>query len=113
MSRGQRGLMRNLFLLFAAGAALAIPGYSQSEKPWQQLFNGKNLSGWKHLGPGHMTVENGLIQTHGGKGLLYWTAAKVDDCLVPVMYKMRDNNVSSCLFIPIPIQQPEESTPLH
>src|SRR6266478_7122443 len=32
--------MRNLFfLLLIAAAVLAIPGYSQNEKPWQQLFN--------------------------------------------------------------------------
>ena len=40
---------------------------------WQQLFNGKDLTGWKHVGPGGDTVEDGLIRTHGGMGLLYWT----------------------------------------
>ena len=24
---------------------------------WQQLFNGKDLTGWKHVGPGGDTVE--------------------------------------------------------
>ncbi len=41
---------------------------------WRQIFDGKDLTGWKHVGPGNMTVENGLIHTHGGMGLLYWTA---------------------------------------
>ena len=40
---------------------------------WQELFNGKDLTGWKHVGPGGDTVEDGLIRTHGGMGLLYWT----------------------------------------
>ena len=31
---------------------------------WQQLFNGKDLTGWKHVGPGNDTVEDGLIHTH-------------------------------------------------
>jgi len=26
---------------------------------WKQLFNGKDLTGWKHVGPGEMTVEDG------------------------------------------------------
>ena len=26
---------------------------------WQQLFNGKDLTGWKHVGPGNDTVEDG------------------------------------------------------
>src|SRR5277367_5648555 len=44
----------------------------------RQLFNGKDLTGWKHVGPGNMTVEaDGLIHTHGGMGLLYWTGGKV------------------------------------
>ena len=37
---------------------------------WQQLFNGKDLTGWKHVGPGGDTVEDGLIRTHGGMGCL-------------------------------------------
>ena len=27
-----------------------------STKKWRQLFNGKDLTGWKHVGNGHMTV---------------------------------------------------------
>ena len=52
---------------------------------WIQLFNGKDLSGWKHVGPGYMTVEDGLIHTHGGMGLLYWTAGKLSDCVLRVV----------------------------
>jgi hypothetical protein len=37
---------------------------------WQQLFNGKDLTGWKHVGPGGDSVEDGLFRTHGGMGLL-------------------------------------------
>ena len=36
---------------------------------WRQLFNGKDLTGWKHAGPGYMSVENGLLRGHGGMGL--------------------------------------------
>src|SRR5215467_12203140 len=52
---------------------------------WRALFNGKDLS-WKHVGPGEMTVEEGLIRTHRGMGLLYWTAGKVGDCRIRVVY---------------------------
>src|ERR1700687_3412071 len=107
--------MRNLFsLFFAAVALLAIPGYSQTdEKPWQQLFNGKDLTGWKHVGPGNMTVENGLIQAHGGMGLLYWTGGKLSHCKIRVVYKMRDFNDNSGVFIRIPIEPREEWMPVH
>ena len=44
--------------------------FRDSTKKWRQLFNGKDLSGWKHVGNGHMSVEEGIIKTHGGMGLL-------------------------------------------
>jgi len=50
-------LMALIFL--SANIALA-----QSSE-WKQLFDGKDLVGWKHVGPGEMTVEDGLIRTHG------------------------------------------------
>ena len=54
---------------------------------WQQLFNGKDLTGWKHVGPGGDTVEDGLIRTHGGMGLLYWTGGKIGNCMIHVVYQ--------------------------
>lgn len=52
--------------------AMMFPAAQAQSGEWKQLFDGKDLVGWKHVGPGEMTVENGLIQTHGGMGLLYW-----------------------------------------
>ncbi len=75
-------------------AACAIPGWGQSGE-WKQLFNGQDLTGWEHVGPGGMTVEDGLIRTHGGMGLLWWTGGKVGDCVIHVVYKMRDKNDNS------------------
>ena len=80
---------------------------------WKQLFDGKDLIGWKHVGPGNMSVENGLIQTHGGMGLLYWTGGKLGNCVIRVVYKMRDHNSNSGVFIRIPIEPREEWMPVH
>ncbi|PYV70556.1 MAG: DUF1080 domain-containing protein [Acidobacteria bacterium] len=80
---------------------------------WKQLFDGKDLTGWKHVGPGAMTVEDGLIQTHGGMGLLYWTGGKLGDCTIRVVFKMRDHNDNSGVFIRIPIEPREEWMPVH
>ena len=80
---------------------------------WQQLFNGKDLTGWKHVGPGGDTVEDGLIRTHGGMGLLYWTAGKIGNCQIHVVYKMRDENDNSGVFIRIPIEPREEWMPVN
>ncbi|HEX3321606.1 MAG TPA: DUF1080 domain-containing protein [Terriglobales bacterium] len=80
---------------------------------WQQLFNGKDLTGWKHVGPGKMYVDEGLIKTDGGMGLLYWTGGKVGDCVIRVVYRMRDHNSNSGVFIRVPIEPREEWMPVH
>jgi 3-keto-disaccharide hydrolase len=98
-----------LLLIVAFVAAAASP----QSPPWKALFNGKDLTGWKHVGPGSMTVEDGLIRTHGGMGLLYWTGGKLGDCRLRVVYKMRDFNDNSGVFIRIPIEPREEWMPVH
>ena len=95
-------------LLFSGAAAAPPP-----QKAWKALFDGKDLTGWKHVGPGEMTVADGLIQTHGGMGLLYWTGGKVGDCRIRVVYKMRDKNDNSGVFIRIPIEPREAWMPVN
>lgn len=80
---------------------------------WTQLFNGKDLQGWKHVGPGSMEVENGLIRGHGGMGLLYWAGAKFGNCTIRVVYRMRDTSDNSGVFIRIPLEPREEWMPVH
>jgi len=97
-------------ILLVILSALSIQAQSDQ---WQQLFNGKDLTGWKHVGPGSDTVENGLIQTHGGMGLLYWTGGKLGNCVIRVVFKMRDQNDNSGVFIRIPVEPREEWMPVH
>ena len=103
-------------LLIAAAIPAAAPFYGTvygKDQPWKQLFDGKDLNGWKHVGPGDMTVENGLIQTHGGMGLLYWTGSKLGNCVLRVVYKMRDQNDNSGVFVRIPIAPTEPWMPVN
>jgi Domain of Unknown Function (DUF1080) len=110
--------MRNLFFIaVAVFALLAVPNDSRSQSgksgTWRPLYNGKDLTGWKHVGPGEMTVENGLIQTHGGMGLLYSTEGKFSNCRIKVVFKMRDHNDNSGVFIRIPVEPREPWMPVH
>jgi hypothetical protein len=89
------------------------PDMAVLDTAWTELFNGKDLTGWKHVGPGYMTVDSGLIQTHGGMGLLYWTGGKVGNCKIKVVWHMRDKNDNSGIFIRIPIEPREEWMPVH
>ena len=60
-----------------------------------------------------MFVDDGLIKTEGGMGLLYWTAGKVSDCAIRVVFRMRDKNDNSGVFIRIPVEPREEWMPVH
>jgi hypothetical protein len=104
--------MRKLLVIFL------LTGFAQfcrAQSPeWKQLFNGKDLNGWKHVGPGNMTVtSDGLIQTHGGMGLLYWSGGKLGNCVIRVVFKMRDKNDNSGVYIRIPIEPREPWMPVH
>ena len=59
---------------------------------WRQLFNGKDLTGWKHVGPGSQYVDEGFIKSKGGMGLLYWTGEKFGNCTFRIVFRMRDKN---------------------
>jgi len=100
-------LLCSLFVLFGV-----LVGSANSQE-WKPLFNGKDLNGWKHVGPGEMTVEDGLIRTHGGMGLLYWTGQKFGNCQIRVVFRMRDENDNSGVFIRIPIEPREEWMPVN
>lgn len=109
-------MRRNVFLLLSALALLVLPAWLRSNVSpgeWKQLFNGKDLTGWKHVGPGEMKVEDGLLQTSGGMGLLYWAGGKLGDCTIRVVFKMRDHNDNSGVYIRIPIEPREPWMPVH
>ena len=100
------------WLLLSAVLISAVIAHSQTDE-WKQLFDGKDLVGWKHVGPGEMTVQDGLIVTHGGMGLLYWAGGKLGDCTIRVVFRMKDRNDNSGVFIRIPIEPREEWMPVH
>ena len=82
------------------------------EQGWRQLFNGNDLTGWKHVGHGNMVVENGTIHGEGGMGLLYWTKEKFGNCTFHVVYRMQKENSNSGIFVRVPIEPHEEWMPV-
>jgi len=84
---------------FFVALALALPA-SAAES--QQLFNGKDLSGWKMVGPGRFVVENGMLKTEGGMGLLWYTGRKFGNCTIRVVFRTASRNANSGVFIRLP-----------
>ncbi len=69
---------------------------------WKPLFNGKDLDGWKMAGPGRFVVENGLMKTEGGMGLLYYEKEKFGNATVRVVFKTVSEHGNSGVFIRLP-----------
>ena len=98
--------------------ALLIPLCAATMAPakqlgWQKLFDGHDLKGWKHVGPGGFTVEHGLLKPYGGMGLLYWAGGPFSDCEIKVEYKMEHENDNSGVFIRIPSEPTEPWMPVN
>jgi hypothetical protein len=96
-----------LSLLVVAG--LALGGLLQAAEPERRdLFNGKDLEGWEHVGPGRVYVEDGLMKTEGGMGLLWYSREKLGDCTLRLVYKTTtaDDNSGVFIRIPRPVQTP-------
>ncbi len=104
------------FMLLFLGFVVVLNGQnkppSTDNSGWRQLFNGKDLSGWKHVGSGSHFVEDGLITSSGGMGLLYFANQEFGDCTIKVVYKMQKFNSNSGVFIRIPIAPEEEWMPV-
>ena len=102
-----------LFLLFGQSnlKAQAVKK-NTADTGWRQIFNGKDLLGWKHVGKGTSVLEYGMIHGKGGMGLLYYANEKFSNCTIRIVYKMQKENSNSGVFIRIPIQPLEEWMPV-
>jgi hypothetical protein len=80
---------------------------------WKQLFDGHDLHGWQHVGPGSFIVEHGMLKTQGGMGLLYSTIGPLADCEIKVVYRMQHENDNSGVFIRIPLEPTEPWMPVN
>jgi hypothetical protein len=55
---------------------IVLISWSCQDRTWRQLFNGDDLKGWEQVGPGQFVVENGLLKTVGGMGMILYPAEK-------------------------------------
>jgi 3-keto-disaccharide hydrolase len=91
---------RFFFFAFVCLLVSATGGFAAGN--WRPLFNGKDMAGWEHIGPGSFTVENGMLVSHGGMGLLWYTKERFGNCVLRVVYKA-DPKANSGVFIQIPL----------
>ncbi|HEY4968161.1 MAG TPA: DUF1080 domain-containing protein [Puia sp.] len=102
--------VQTVFLIFIC--CFCFSSLKSQDNQWTPLFNGKDLTGWKQVGPGEHFVVDGMITSKGGMGLLYSTKGKFENCTIRVVYKMQKFNSNSGVFIRIPIEPKEPWMPV-
>jgi len=98
-------MKRNLCLVILSVVLISC---SDQDGKWRQLFNGKDLSGWEQVGPGSFVVEDGLLKTVDGMGMILWSAEKFSNVIIRVVFKVKDNDCNSGVFIRIPEKPADE-----
>jgi hypothetical protein len=84
-------------LLVALLSAAVAP-----DDPPRPLFNGRDLDGWAHVGKGRVYIDEGLLKTEGGMGLLWYTREQFGNCTLRVVYRTTTLDDNSGIFIRIP-----------
>lgn len=79
----------------------------------EQLFNGKDLSGWKMVGPGRFVIENGMMKTEGGMGLLWYTGRKIGNETLRIVFKTTGEKDNSGVVIRLPEAPPDPWYGVH
>lgn len=80
---------------------------------WKQLFNGKDLAGWRMVGPGRFVVEDGMLKTEGGMGLLYYPGERFGNATLRVVFKTVAERGNSGVFIRLPEMPPDPWYGVH
>lgn len=79
---------------------------------WTKIFDGNNLDGWVHVDAGNITLQDNMLVTSGGMGLLYYEKQKFEDCVLKVIYK-NPGGANSGVFIRIPEKPTEAWMPVN
>lgn len=109
------GLAHRLSVAFALmvlvlGSAACQHGIQQAV--WTPLFNGQDLTGWEHVGPGEFVVQEGMLKTVGGMGLLWYSGEPFGDVVIRVVYR-NPAGANSGVFVRIPERPTEPRMPIN
>src|SRR5947209_6972207 len=100
-------------LMTCKETSVAPPAEPATVDGWRQLFNGRDLDGWEHVGPGKFVIENGVLRSEGGMGLLWYTGEKFGNCRVRVVFKTTSAAANSGVFVRISDRPTDEWFAVH
>lgn len=60
--------------------------------------------GWNHYGPGYFKLDpqTGILESHGGMGLFWFSERKFKNFVLDLEYKCSDENTNSGIFLRVP-----------
>jgi hypothetical protein len=91
---------------------LAIP-MALPAADFRPIYNGRDLDGWVMTGPGRFVIEDGLMKTTGGMGLLYYSKEKLSNCTLRVVFKTAGQHANSGVIIRLPEPPPDPWYGVH
>jgi hypothetical protein len=68
---------------------------------WKPLWNGKDLTNWEMVGRGRFVIEDGMLKTEGGMGLLWYKPQTFGNTTIRVVFKTATQNANSGVYIRI------------
>jgi hypothetical protein len=98
------GLAEDGYLSDRGTAAIKrAAGRSDIGRPLELLDGRDPLQGWAQAGPGSFTVEeNGVIESQGGMGLLWYQAQKFGQYVLHLDFRLTDVSNNSGVFVGFP-----------
>jgi hypothetical protein len=90
--------------------AVVLPSFAADPV---QLFNGRDLTGWTMVGPGRFVIEDGMLKTEGGMGLLFYDRQRFGNQTLRVVFKTVGDRANSGVFIRLPEPPPDPWYGVH
>lgn len=89
--------------LYEVQSAIASSASSTTVEPgFTSLFDGATLDGWQQAGPGGFRVVDGMLQSFGGMGLLWYAKKQFGDFVLKVDWKEAHFSDNSGVFVRFP-----------
>lgn len=84
-------------------ASASTASSSTSVEPgFTPLFDGATMDGWQQAGPDGFTLVDGMLQSFGGMGLLWYTKKQFGDFILKVDWKVMHIDDNSGVFVRFP-----------
>jgi hypothetical protein len=97
-----RHVIPSLALLLLPLPLAAADKPAPAGEGWRPLFAGTlDKDSWTHIGEGKFVLEDGILRTHEGMGLLVYTKEKLGDCQIHVVFKSDDARDNAGVYVRI------------